>query len=133
MIGCVPGAVERAQRRPWCFEYLPMLDVREWGSGVVGGVLEDLDVGADALEVVDAAYVVVVPVRQDRLGDSGVFGGENAGEEGGPGGEAFAGVDEDALGTGADEVGVCAWSGPGSVAGMSECGMLAAWGIYLAA
>lgn len=36
-------------------------------------------------------------------------------EEGGPGGEAFARVDEDALGPGADEVGVCAWSGLVSV------------------
>lgn len=133
VVGCVAGAVEGSERGPLGLEYLSMLDGGEWGSGVVGGVFEDLDVGADALEVVDAADVVVVPVRQDRLGDRGVFGGENAGEEGRPGGEAFPRVDEDALGTGADEVGVCAWSGLVSVGGMVECGMLAAWGIYLAA
>lgn len=133
VVGCVAGAVEGSEGGPLGFEGLFVLDGGEWGAGVVGGVFEDLDAGADALEVGDAAGVVVVPVRQDGLGDRGVFGGENAGEEGGPGGEAFARVDEDALGTGADEVGVCAWSGLVSGGGMVECGMLAAWGIYLAA
>lgn len=61
------------------------------------------------------------------MGDGCVFGGEDAGEEGGPGGEAFAGVDEDARGAGADEVGVCAWKGGGgSVWGCGGGG--SAWG-----
>ena len=85
----------------------------------MGGVLEDLDGGADALEVGDAACVVVVPVGEERLGDGCVFGGEDAGEEGRPGREAFACVDENAVGAGADEVGICAWSeAGGSVVGV---------------
>lgn len=63
VVGGVAGAVEGAQRRGLGLEYLSMVDVRVCGSGIVGGILEDLDFGADALEVVDAAYVVRVPVR----------------------------------------------------------------------
>lgn len=57
--------------------------------------------------------MVRVVVGEEDGGD-GEGGGEEGGEEGAPGGVALGGVDEDAGGAGADEVGVCSW---GAVSG----------------
>jgi hypothetical protein len=55
--------------------------------------------------------VVAVPVREQDGGERGVFGGQSAFEEREPVGDALAGVDEDALRAGADDVGVGALEG----------------------
>jgi len=59
--------------------------------------------------------VVGVVVGEEDGGDCeggrGGGGVEEGGEEGAPGGEALGGVDEDAGGAVADEVGVCSWGG----------------------
>ena len=47
-------------------------------------------------EVVDAADVVAVPVGEETLRDAAVFGLEDGGDGGGPGGLALSGVEEDA-------------------------------------
>lgn len=53
--------------------------------------------------------MVVVPVGEERAVDGYVFGGEDGFKGGEPFGAAFAGVDEDAAGAGADDVSVCSW------------------------
>ena len=78
MIRRMPGAVERSQRRSLCLKHLPILDIQKRCSRSMGGVLEDLGLGTDAEDVFDAANVVVMPVRQDRLRDCGIFGREDA-------------------------------------------------------
>ena len=50
--------------------------------------------------------MVVVPVREEDLGESAVFGFEGGGEAGGPGWAALACVEKYARRTGAEQVGV---------------------------
>ena len=108
----------RLQRGTFHLEDLAGLDV---GPSLLGVVLVDGGVRGGGEEVGDAFYVVVVPVGEEGVGEGDVVGGEDGGEGGEPGGFAFAGVDEEAGGAGADDVGVGALEGELGLP-MSECG-----------
>ena len=51
-----------------------------------------------------------MPMRQKDCSNSTLFAGEDGGEGGAPGGKTLGCVDENAVGAGADEVGICSWN-----------------------
>lgn len=61
----------------------------------------------DRKQVRDTAYVVMMPVCEQRLLDRDVFGRKDGFQRCEPGGFRVAGVDEKAGGAGADDVSVC--------------------------
>lgn len=75
------------------------------GHVFVNGLAE---VGIEAEEVGDAACVVAVPVGEQYVRESHVGSGEHGGDQVGPLRNALAGVDEDPLGAGSYDIGVCA-------------------------
>ena len=58
-------------------------------------------IGVEGVEVFDAADMVLVPVRDEGVGDGAVFGGDNGGDSFSPGGAAFTCIEEYTLGAGA--------------------------------
>lgn len=62
--------------------------------------------GGEVEQIGDAADMVIVPVRDQRGFNGDFFIGEGGGERADPVRVAFGGIDEDARGAGADEVGV---------------------------
>jgi hypothetical protein len=69
-------------------------------------VLVHFGVRAQVQQVGEPGDVVVVPVREEACRDGCGLGSEGGGEVGLPGGQALAGVEEDAGWAGAEEVGV---------------------------
>lgn len=86
--------------------------------------------GEEGSDLRDAEDVVVVVVREEDLGDfdGGLGGGggerEGGAEVGGVDWKTLGGVEEDAVGAGTDEVGVCALEGElGELDGDEEMGV----------
>ena len=96
------------QRSPLHTKHLPILDIGILFLRLMV-VFENLSIGAEPLQIGQAADVIAVPVGEEGLVHCGFFVGEDGLELFGPGWFALAGVDEDALVAAADEVCVGSW------------------------